>query len=190
MFEYSVYRIVLIITKSLDIVVHHHRFEGYGCSLVEIKDVFYIPVVFFSADQRVGADHQWDAVGFFPDLAFVDGPAEHVRGVDDLRKLVEAAFINQCSKGDCIVYVKIAVHAGLLSVAVPADKVKGAFMSCFPEVLFQLAAEVIGISEIIVVVNPDRGIVFHRKSLSLTILRFCHQHKEIFSEIQVSSMEQ
>ena len=62
-------------------------------------------------------------------------------------------------------------------------------MSCFPEVLFQLAAEVIGIREIIVVVNPDRGIVFHRKSLSLTILRLCHQNKEIFREIQVSSME-
>ena len=103
--------------------------------------------------------------------------------------MVQLNMSEQCSEGDCIVYVNIAVHAGLLSVAVPADKFKGAFVSCFPEVLFQLAAEVISIREIIVVVNPDRGIVFHRKSLSLTILRLCHQNKEIFREIQVSSME-
>ena len=63
---------------------------------MEIKDVFYVQVVFFPADQRVGTDHQGDTVGFFLDLAFVDGPAEHVRGVDDLGKLAEIAFVDQC----------------------------------------------------------------------------------------------
>ena len=131
---------------------------------MEIKDVFYVIVVFLSADQRIGADHQRDTVVFSPDLAFVDGPAEHIRGVNDLRKLVEIAFVDQRSQGDGIVYVNISVHAGLLFVAVPVDELKRAFMSCFPEALFQPTAEVSGIGEIIVVVNYDRGIVFHRLS--------------------------
>ena len=164
MFEDSVCRIVLIITEGLDIVVHEHRFEGDGGSLVEIKDVFDVIVVFFPADQGVCADHHGDTVGFLPDLAFVDGPCEHIRGVDDLGKLMEIALVDQGSQGNGIVDENIAVPARRLFVAVPIDKLQRAFMSCFPETLFQPAAEVNGIGEIIVVVNPDRGIVYHRSS--------------------------
>ena len=79
---------------------------------------------------------------------------------DEFKKRYPDAILDT----DGIVDENIAVPAGWLFVAVPIDKLQRAFMSCFPETLFQPAAEVNGIGEIIVVVNPDRGIVYHRSS--------------------------
>ena len=77
------------LAQFLQVIIHHHGSQGDCDRFMKVHDASDLPVVFPAANQRIGTDHERDTVGFLPDLAFLDGPGEHIVHINDIRKLIQ-----------------------------------------------------------------------------------------------------